>query len=74
MKDELINLGANVNFVNPSLFYWKESNYLIGTLACHFNDITWGGNDNFKVEIIDKLRRTLILGSKKKEMFPHTLF
>ena len=60
VKEELIKLGANVSLVDPGLFYWKERYVLVGILACHIDDMIWGGNENFKINVIDNLKNTFM--------------
>lgn len=66
VKDVLIKLGANVSSADPCIFYLKKNNYLIGILASNM-DMIWGGNGNFKVDIIEKLKNTLMFGSKNTD-------
>ena len=62
-KEELIKLGANVSSVDLGLFYWREHYKLVGILACHVDDMIWGGNENFKISVIDNLKNTFMFGS-----------
>ena len=66
VKQELIKLGANVSPVDPGLFYWKEHYKFVGILACHVDDMFWGGNKNFKINVIDNLKNTFMFGSEEK--------
>ena len=69
VKEELIKPDANVSSVDPGLFYWKEHYKLNGILACHVDDMIWGGTDNFKVNVIDNLRNTFMFGSEEIRAF-----
>ena len=71
VKEELIKLGANVSSVDSGLFYWKEHYKLVGILACHVDDMIWGGNENFKFSVTD-ISRTLSCLVQKKQKLAHT--
>ena len=71
VKQELIKLGANVSPVDPGLFYWKEDYKLVGILTCHVDDMIWGGNKNFKINVIDNLKNTFMFGSEEIKAFTH---
>ena len=61
VKEELINLGTNVSSVDLGLFYWKKHYYkLVSILACHVDQMIWGGNENFKLNVIDNLKNTFM--------------
>ena len=65
VKEELKKLGANVSSVDLGLFYWKEHYKLAGILAFHVDDMVWGGNENFKINVIDNLKNTFMFGSEE---------
>ena len=69
VKEELIKLGANVSSVDLGLFYWKKHNKLVGILARHVDDMIWGGNENFKINVIDNLKNTFMFGSEEPKAF-----
>ena len=71
VKEELIKLGANVSSVDPGLFYWKEHYKLVGILACHVDDMIWGGNENFKINVIDNLKNNFMFGSEETKAFTY---
>ena len=71
VKEELIKLGANVSSVDPCLFYWREHYKLVGILACHVDDMIWGGNENFKINVIDNLKNTFMFGSEETKAFAY---
>ena len=53
VKEELIKPGANVSSVDPALFFRKENYKVIGIIACHVDNMIWGGNENFKKSLIN---------------------
>ena len=69
VKEELIDLGANVSSVEPVLLYWKEHYNLVGILACHVDDMIWGVNENCKTNVIDNLKNTFMFGSEETKAF-----
>ena len=66
LKEELIKLGANVSSVDLGLLYWKEHYKLVGIIACHVDDMIWGGNDNFNINVFSNLKNTCLILKKKK--------
>ena len=71
VKEELIKLGTNESSVDPSLFYWKEHYKLVGILACNVDDMIWGGNENFKSNVINNLKNTFMFGSEETKPFTY---
>ena len=71
VKEELIKLGTNESSVDPSLFYWKEHYKLVGILACHVDDMIWGGNENFKSNVTNNLKNTFMFGSEETKPFTY---
>ena len=71
VREELINLGAHISSVDPGLFYWKQNSNLIGMLACHVDDMIWGGNQYFKENIIDSLKKTFKFGPEEVDTFTY---
>ena len=43
----------------------------MGILACHVDDMIWGGNEHFKINIINKLKETFKFGSEEVETFTY---
>ena len=70
-KEELIKLGANVSSVDSALFYWKEHYQPVGILACHVDDMIWGGNENFKINVINNLKNIFTFGSEETKAFTY---
>ena len=70
-KEELIKLGANVSSVDAGLFYWTEHFNLVGILTCHADDMIWGGNENFKINVIDNLKNTFMFRSEETKAFTY---
>ena len=58
--------------MDTATFYWKENNNLIHFLACHVEDMIWGGNQYFKDNIIKNLKKNLTLGPEEIETFTYT--
>ena len=51
--------------------YWRGINTLIGILACHIDDMIWGGNQYFKGTIISKLKEIFNFGHEEMEAFTY---
>ena len=71
VREELLKLGAKISSIDPGLFYWRENNTLTGILACHMDDMIWGGNQYFKETIITKLKEIFNFGSEEMEAFTY---
>ena len=71
VKEELIKLGANVSSINSDLFYRKEHYKSVGILACHVDNMIWGGNENFKTNVIYNLKNTFVFGSEEGKAFTY---
>ena len=71
VKEELIKLGANVSSFDPGLFYWKEHYKFVGILACYVDDMIWGGNENFTINVIDNLKNTFMFGLEQRKAFTY---
>ena len=56
---------------DSGLFYWRENNTLIGILACHIDDMVWGGKQYFKATIIAKLKQIFHFGPEEMEVFTY---
>ena len=69
VREELLQLGAKISSIDPGLFYWRENNTLIGVLACHIDNMVWGGNQYFKGTIITKLKKIFNFGPEEMEAF-----
>ena len=57
-REELIQLGGNVSGVDTGVFYWKENSPLVELLACHVDNMIWGGDEMFETNTINKLKHT----------------
>ena len=42
-----------------------------GILACHVDDMIWGGNENFEINVIDDLKNTFMFGSEETKAFTY---
>ena len=71
VKEELIKLGVNLSSVDLGLFCGKEQYKLVGLLACHVDDMVWGGSENFK-SMLSIILSTLSLLFQKKQKLSRT--
>ena len=71
VREELLKLGEKISSIDPGSFYWRENNTLAGILACHVDDMIWGGNQYFKETIITKLKEIFNFGSEEMEEFTY---
>ena len=71
LKEELIKFGANVSSVDLGLFYWKEHYKLVKLFACYVDDMIWGGNKNFNINVINNIKNTFMFGSEETKAFTY---
>ena len=74
-RDRLITLGCKQSEVDPCVFYhYNDNGDLDGILVSHVDDFLHGGSENFKRNIIEKLRQTFLMGSTESEKFRYVGF
>ena len=71
VKEGLVKLVANVSSVDPGFFYWKGHYKIVGILACHVDNMIWGGNEKFKINVIDHFKNTFTFGSEETKAFTY---
>ena len=64
-------MGAKSSSVDTRLFYWKENNNLIVILACHMDYMIWGGDQYFRDNLINILKKTFNFMPEEKESFTY---
>ena len=71
VREELVRPGAKLSSIDPGIFYWQDNSGLIGilVLACHMDNIIWGGVEYFKTNVIDNLKSTFKFGSEEIKTF-----
>lgn len=71
LKKILEEIGGTRSQLKPSIFVLKEKNKLKGIMVCHVNDLWYGGDFEFKKNVIGRLCKKLIVGSKEKNKFKY---
>ena len=72
VREELASLGAKLSSIGPGIFYWQDDSGLIGILACHMDNMIWGGTEYFETNVIDSLKSTFKFGSEETETLVYT--
>ena len=72
VREELVSLGAKLSSIGPGIFYWQDDSGLIGILACHMDNMIWGGTEYFETNVIDSLKSTFKFGSEETETLVYT--
>ena len=67
LYEKLIKLGA-AHKSDPGLFYWKKHYKVVGIVACHVDNMIWGGNENFKSMLLIISRILSCLVQKKQKL------
>ena len=65
LKKELHNMGMVSCKYDKALFMWYEDNKLSGIVACHVDDIIFGGKSSFHRHVMNKLKSVLVIGSEE---------
>ena len=71
LKEELLKLNVTVSKYDPGPFYYTKDNKLQGLMVCFIDDILWGGTNEFKADLIDRLGQTFKIGSKSSQAFTY---
>ena len=62
LKDELLQIGMSSCKLDHAFFMFFNEGKLAGLLACHVDDIIFGGNQQFHKQVVDQLRSTFVIG------------
>ena len=62
LKTELLKTGMILCKYDQALFTWFIDGKLSGVLAVHVDDILFGGEDTFYIQVISKLKSTFAVG------------
>ena len=62
LKKELLGFGMKSCRYDQAVFVWFFNNAFSGVLACHVDDIVFGGCKQFHNDVISKLRSTFVIG------------
>ena len=64
--------GGTVSKVDPAVFYWlDESCHVMGVLACHVDDFTWGGSETVSMTVISHLKAAFQVGCETQQLQLH---
>lgn len=67
VSKKIIKFASKIKQCRSGLFYWKENNNLLDILACHVDNMIWGGNQYFKENIINNLKKNF--GTREVQTF-----
>ena len=72
LREVLYESGASVSQLDEALFFAHDKNgHLIGVIACHVDDLLYGGTSQFHHEVINNLCDKLEFGSKNSSAFTY---
>ena len=63
--EELLDLGLIQCTYDKAIFMWYDKSGLGGIIACHVDDLIFGGNEVFHNTLVDKLRKVFVIGSEE---------
>ena len=67
----MIKCGASISAVDSAVFYWFTNGKLIGLLASHVDDFIWAGNEDFRSDIVTKIRGYFTVGQEESKSFKY---
>ena len=56
LKAELLKAGMMMCKYDQALFMWFDNGNLAGIMTCHVDDIIYGGQDQFHIQVVKKLK------------------
>jgi hypothetical protein len=65
LKHELLELGLKICKYDQALFIWYDNDKLSGIIACHVDDLVFGGSLQFHNQVMKKLRSVFVIGSEE---------
>ena len=71
VKSELIHLSVQMCGLDNSLFIWHKNGKLEGIICIYVDDFLWSGTNNFKEQVIDKLKKKFLIGSSASVTFTY---
>ena len=74
VEEELERLGCTRSSLDPSVFYKRQDNKIIGVLACHIDDFLHAGNEDFDDDVMKKLCSRFLAGKIAERNFMYVGF
>lgn len=65
IKKELLALGLIQCRYDKAIFMWYDQSLLCGILACHVDDLIFGGTASFHDTVVAKIYAAFVVGSKE---------
>ena len=65
IKKELLALGLIQCRYDKAIFMWYNQSLLCGIIACHVDDLIFGGTTGFHATVVSKIRTVFIVGSEE---------
>ncbi len=65
LKKELLDAGLTLCKYDQALFMWFLDGKLAGILACHVDDVIYGGIKQFHDQVISKIKMTFSIGMEE---------
>ena len=72
LREVLNEFGASVSQLDEALYFVHDKNgHLIGVIACHVDDLLYGGTSQFHHEVINNLHDKLEFSSENSSAFTY---
>lgn len=70
VREELLNAECKCSKADPSVFYYHPLT-LEGLLIAHVDDFLWSGTERFKVNVIERLKKTFKISEENSSAFKY---
>ena len=71
VKDQLLDLGAEVSSLDSALFSWSNKGKLGGFVCVYVDDFLWAGTHEFQQKVINRLSQIFLVGSSESKNFKY---
>ena len=71
VKEEIVNLGGEVNQLDLGLFLFHQNGKLTGLITCFVDDMIYGGNKEFEEIITGSLKTVFDIGTENQKAFSY---
>ena len=71
VKEELIQLGAQISHYDEALFLWYENSELVGVMSTHVDDFFWSGDSKFEMKVIQNLKQKFKISKEESLSFKY---
>ena len=71
LKEKVLSLGCKLSASDYGMFFMHHEGKLVGILILYVDDILWGGNRKFRLQVIEELKLTFEVSSEQESAFQY---